>query len=182
MYIVIFLVVLIVLGLLIFCIYNGGNKKVVVINDEKFQVKKQYGDKLEAAYLMNRLNRKTIDFIAYLKLNPYYKDMTNHLKYRYNPSNFIEGNKSYTVRKGKKISLCLRDNNGKLYDENLMMFVLLHEISHVAVNSKNHTDEFWETFKVILQEAVKFGIYQAEDYAREPVWYCGILIKHNPLF
>jgi len=182
MSVVVFLIVVVIIGLLIFCIYNKGNKKIIVINDEKFQVKKMYKDKYNAAYLMNKLNRKTLDFISHLKRNPNYKQITDRLKYRYNPSNFIEGKKSYTVRKGKKISLCLRDDNGNLYDENLMMFVLLHEISHVAINSKNHTDEFWETFKIILQEAVAFGIYKPEDYSRNPVKYCGILIKHNPLF
>lgn len=182
MVIEVFILVVIVLLLIVFYIYRNYNKKTIVINDEKFQVNRKYKDNKKAAHLMNDLNRDIIRYISHLKSKSEFKYITDNLKYRYNPSNFVEGRKSFTVRKGKKISLCLRDNEGNLYDRNLLMFVLLHELSHVAINSKNHTEEFWNTFKLILREASSYGIYQPTDYSKNPTMYCGIRIKYNPFY
>ncbi len=45
----------------------------------------------------------------------------------------IEDNDStYVVNKGLNLHLCLTDKNGNLYDENLVKYVLIHELSHIV--------------------------------------------------
>ena len=69
-----------------------------------------------------------------------------------------KGDKSYTINK-QKIFLCLRDENGSYYDDMMLLYVLLHELSHVLCDEVGHTEKFHEIFDQILAEANKQGIY-----------------------
>jgi len=75
-----------------------------------------------------------------------------------NEVGLYKGNKSYTINK-EKIFLCLKDKNGNYYDTNMLIYVLLHEISHALCDEVGHTKKFNEIFNAILKEAVKRGIY-----------------------
>ena len=79
------------------------------------------------------------------------KDILQHI-------NLYVGTKSYTINKSR-IYLCLKDEYGNYYDDNSLMFVLLHELSHVICKSLGHTEEFQNIFNDILLEASKAGIY-----------------------
>lgn len=182
MTIILIFVVLVVIVLIVTAIYYSSNKKTIIIHGEEFRVYRKYRDRKEAAELLNRSNRNVIRFIEHLKKKPEFKDISDNLKYRYDPGHFEEGKKSFTVSKGKKISMCLRNEHGKLYSDNTIMFVLLHEISHVAINSHDHNPEFWDTFGLLLKEANSIGIYQPVNYALNPEKYCGITIRHNPYY
>ena len=70
------------------------------------------------------------------------------------------GSKSYTINKSR-IYMCLKNSNEQYYDDNSLMFVLLHEISHVICKSIGHTDEFHKIFDELLVEAEKVGIYNS---------------------
>jgi len=81
----------------------------------------------------------------------------------------LEDTKSYTINK-KKIYMCLRDENGDYYHDNMLLFVVLHELAHVLCDEIGHTDKFQQIFQVLLDDAVKLGIYDPEI---EPVQnYC----------
>lgn len=71
-----------------------------------------------------------------------------------------KGDKSYTINK-HKVYLCLVDEKEQYYNDMMLLFVCLHEISHVLCNSIGHTDEFNEIFDALLQEASDMGIYDA---------------------
>lgn len=90
---------------------------------------------------------------------------------------------SYTQDK-KTLILCLRHKNGKheLHDINIMMFVVIHELSHMMNNQWGHQTDFWTLFKFMLQNATECGTYQPVDYRLHPVRYCGIWIQYSPLF
>lgn len=79
------------------------------------------------------------------------KDILQHI-------NLYVGTKSYTINK-TRIYMCLKDEYGNYYDDNSLMFVLLHELSHVICKSIGHTNEFQNIFNDILLEASKAGIY-----------------------
>lgn len=89
---------------------------------------------------------------------------TNNLESLNNRKGIIEqiklyvGSKSYTINKSR-IYMCLKDDNGQYYDDNSLMFVLLHEMSHVICKSIGHTNEFQQIFNELLIEATKVGIY-----------------------
>jgi hypothetical protein len=83
---------------------------------------------------------------------------------------FHEGEKSYTINK-KYVYICLKDDNGKYYDTNTLVYVTLHEISHVFCNSIDHTDEFSFIFDTLLNKASSIGIY--DPHKEIPKHYCG---------
>ncbi len=93
---------------------------------------------------------------------------------------------AYSENKGEKIAFCLSSVDKKdvdhLIDQNTLMFVALHELSHVASESIGHTDEFWTNFKFLLKEAHAIQIYTPVDYKQQSQEYCGMKIKDNPYF
>jgi len=107
-------------------------------------------------------------FIAILQYN---KEMFRHddkiteLKYRVgkvfplvNELEIYVGEKSYTINK-EKIFLCLKDKNEKYYDSNMLVYVLLHELSHVLNDEVGHGEKFQRIFNEVLEKATDTGIY-----------------------
>jgi WLM domain len=91
---------------------------------------------------------------------------------------------SYSENKGQRIVVCLRDKTKPPYplvEINTVMFVMLHEMSHLMTETIGHTPEFWENFRRILHDAVKIGIYTPVNYSRQPTPYCGMIISDSPL-
>jgi hypothetical protein len=96
------------------------------------------------------------------------------------------GDTSYVIDKGEVFAMCLRDpkNNNKIDDKyNNLVFVLLHELAHIAnFVSFGHDMPFWNMFKFLLQEATELGIYQPVNYKQTGSPCCGIVITYSPLF
>jgi hypothetical protein len=122
--------------------------------------------------------------------NDLYKRIENMIL-RYNPEEFYENDPrvsdktSYTINKGDRMHICLRnrDDPTKLINPDLLMFVHLHECAHIAnYDNIGHGPRFWEVFKFILHEAQLAGIYTPVDYAKNPQNFCGLNVNHNPLF
>jgi predicted metal-dependent hydrolase len=92
---------------------------------------------------------------------------------------------AYSENKGKKIAFCLnkqKENNNNLIDENTLMFVAIHEMSHIATESIGHNKEFWDNFKFLLKDAKEAGLYNVVDYKLQNEEYCGMTINNNPYF
>ena len=95
---------------------------------------------------------------------------------------------SFTIDK-KDMNICLRTRDKKniLYDYNTLMYVIIHELSHMGNYDLNgnaiegHGKEFIEKFKFILKTAIKLNLYQWVDYKQFPKEYCGILISSQIL-
>ena len=67
--------------------------------------------------------------------------------------------KSYTVNK-KNVHLCVKDEEtGEYFNNNMLMYVLLHEIAHVLSKSVGHTKEFHRKFEELLKKAENLGYY-----------------------
>jgi WLM domain. len=89
---------------------------------------------------------------------------------------------SYSINKGEQIVFCLRSRKlpNDLHDINLMMYVVLHEISHVACPVyDNHGPLFREIFAFICKAGIKIGIYKKIDFATTPINYCGLMINDS---
>ena len=71
---------------------------------------------------------------------------------------FYKGEKSYSINK-EKIFLCLRDEEGEYYNNNILVYVTAHEISHCINNNIGHTQEFHDIFEEVLDLIEKEGIY-----------------------
>jgi hypothetical protein len=92
-------------------------------------------------------------------------DKITELKYRVgkvfplvNELEIYVGDKSYTINK-EKIFLCLKDKNEKYYDGNMLVYVLLHELSHVLNDEVGHGEKFQRIFNEVLEKATEEGIY-----------------------
>jgi hypothetical protein len=119
-------------------------------------------------------------YIIYSQMTGYYqqsdpmlkiiKDTLEPLHPRVRELNFYEGNKSYTINK-RKIYLCLRDENQEYYDFNMLLYVAIHELSHVLCDEIGHTPKFNHIFQNQLIEAERQGIYDSS----KPIIsnYCG---------
>lgn len=119
----------------------------------------------------------TIESIVSAMLTNYNPEMV----YENNPDN-MSGTTSYTVAKGKSMYVCLRNKDNSFVDRNTMLFVLLHELSHIgAYWTFGHTNDFWKVFRFVLEEAIEAKIYKYTDYRKHPVQYCGMNIKSTPL-
>lgn len=69
----------------------------------------------------------------------------------------MKDNASYTINKSK-IYICT-ESDGKIYDDNMLIFVILHELAHTMCKSIGHGDEFQTIFKELLMRAENVGIY-----------------------
>jgi hypothetical protein len=106
------------------------------------------------------------------------------------PERFLEAtpdaeHTSYSVNKGEKIHLCLRQRQGQnetLMEENVMVFVALHEMAHVVTPSLGHDPEFWNNFGWLLKQAEANGIYHYQDFKARPIAYCGMHITDAPAY
>jgi len=85
--------------------------------------------------------------------------MTTQTKRRLqNEITLSKGKKSYTLNK-EDIYLCLKDENDKYYEDNMLIYVLLHEISHSICDEIGHTEKFHKLFNALTQKAIELKIY-----------------------
>ena len=176
----------VIFGYLAYITYYNSNLETVKSNiDNREYTVQTKADAQEAADLIAVIRQKLILLVNHLiKSNPG-DSRTELLKENFNPDKLKEGidnpeYTSYSINKGEQIILCLR-NKDKLMDINTMMFVVLHELAHLATESIGHTPEFWENFKWILEESINIGIYVKQEFKKEPVEYCGMKISSSPL-
>ena len=73
---------------------------------------------------------------------------------------FFAGEKSYTINK-QKVYLCLKDENGEYYENNMLLYVALHELAHVLCDEIGHTDKFKQIFEELIIKAENMGIYDS---------------------
>lgn len=146
---------------------NGSysdNKKALVYNEivELKRISKKFISELLSDYPTN-LNvkrlRKWSGVIHELKLN----------------QNILASN----TNKGEYISICLTNNQGGLNNRNELIWVLLHELSHVMTNDYEHNEDFWLHYKFLVTEALNRGYYRRVDYSKNPQKFCGSNIRYN---
>ena len=146
--------------------------------------------KLEmAADLLARTTKKLNAVVYHMKKNLPDNKITKLLEQRYNPKKIQETlptseHTAYSENKGEKLAFCTTKTKkgDRLIDRNTLMFVALHELSHIATESVGHTKEFWANFKFIIENAKKIGIYNPENYKSNPKMYCGLTITDNPYY
>lgn len=68
------------------------------------------------------------------------------------------GNKSYTINK-KHVYICIKDEHGRYYNRNMLVYVICHEFAHVLCDEINHTEKFFLIFEDLLNKATEQGLY-----------------------
>lgn len=186
--------------------YNMGHRDMTYvksdIDGETYMVRNQK-DKVQAAnflaklksdiygitdYMMKKIeDPKTAKLPIYEEFRPYILQLNDKIKgVEIRESSANSGYTSYTVNKGEQIIFCIRSKaisaylkTHDIHDYNLVMYVMLHEISHVACPEFDHTPLFKKIFKFICEEAIEMGIYTKIDFASTPKEYCGMTINDS---
>lgn len=82
---------------------------------------------------------------------------------------------SYSINKGEELVFCLKSKKtGKYHNIDLIMYVVLHEMAHMACPEVGHTPLFSKIFRFLTEEAIKMRIYNHTNYALYPTEYCGL--------
>jgi hypothetical protein len=149
-------------------------------------------DKQRAANLMANIRIRLTQLCDALEKKYPDKPQVKQLvrNFRSDPTRFIESapdeeHTSSTINKGESIRMCLRQREGgdeELVDENVLLFVAIHELGHVCTESVGHGPDFWNNFGWLLKEAEALGIYKYTNFAAHPVSYCGVHITDAPRY
>lgn len=185
------LLMLIFIILYIYFIINGKSKiifdnntgsKIIIYNENNEKEKEILFKQIISN--IYKLRQHMIDNIDNLSE---YRDYINLLKHNLTPvrttiyetdpfSDFT----SYSVNKGEELSLCLTSKKTKeLHNINLLMYVVIHELAHIACPEIGHGPLFKKIFKKLLEESIKINIYNYEDYNNKPLEYCGMILNSN---
>jgi predicted metal-dependent hydrolase len=69
----------------------------------------------------------------------------------------MKGDASYTINK-QKIYLCT-ESDGQVYDDNMLTYVILHELAHTQCPEIGHGERFQKIFKSLLDRAEAYNMF-----------------------
>jgi hypothetical protein len=162
---------------------NKEIEKVKSTKDGIIYLVRKLPDSNVAANKLAEINERLLKLIENLDKE---KEGVMRIVNKYSPNNLSETKpgslyRSYSVNKGEQIAICLRDpKDNSFEDMNTIIFVVIHEISHVMTESIGHDETFWNNMKYLLMEAEKIGVYNPIDYSMDNVKYCGMDVKSTP--
>lgn len=179
---------------MIFMFYGYSSPDVIYVKsdiDNNDYLVRDLPDKNIACNMLAQIRQNMLKINDYLKVNK--EKYKEHADYINNLNNKIENSiimesgenavyTSYSVNKGEQIVFCLRsrsDSTGTLHDMNLLMYVVLHEMSHVACPEYGHTDLFKQIFNFITQRAMEIDLYNKIPFNQTPTEYCGLMITES---
>lgn len=160
---------------------STGTKFLVHKDKDKQEKANLLGQLVENLYsLKNHLvknKNKFNEYVEYIDLLSNNFDEGKTSVYETDPESNLT---SYSVNKGEELSFCLRSKKtGEIHDINLLTYVGIHEISHIACPEIGHGDLFKKIFRMFAQEAVNIGIYKKVDYSEMPIEYCGMILSSS---
>ena len=149
----------------------------------------------KSADTLAQINNKVERLIIYLnnkyKDDPQWNFRMKKLRQNYNNNVLSEAAideryTTFTVDK-TQMHICLRtrDSYESIYNIDLLMYVVLHELGHMCNYTENdipivgHGSEFRDIFELLVKNAIEIDIYNYKDYSHEPMEYCGIMISSN---
>jgi predicted metal-dependent hydrolase len=183
---------IIVIFIYIFLFHNKKNV-VLITGKDNFTKYLVYDDdkKKESAVLLEQVTENMFKLKTYLYSNKnnfeefkdYIKQLHRNLNkdrtliYENDPKSDLT---SFSVNKGEEIAFCLKSKKtGDIHDVNLIMYVALHEMAHIACPEIGHGELFKKIFKFLTEQAIELGIYKYDDYDSKPVEYCGMMLSSN---
>lgn len=193
-YIIINIALLIAIVVLIFFLSKKTKSEASYVKSDitnKSYLVQNLPNKEEAAHILGIIDKRISILDDYLRENinkfpeykPYIEQFNNRIKKVTLYENAPDGKyTSFTVDKGKEIALCLRSRKtGQIHDINLVMYVTLHELAHVACPETDHTELFKKIFIFLIKNSIDLNIYKHIDYETDPAEYCGLVIDEDLL-
>jgi predicted metal-dependent hydrolase len=179
-----FLTILVIFSLMNKIKRNNEIIEMISTIDNRKYIVRKLPDSRSAADKLANINIKILKLINYIKDKD--KDGIDRLVKGYNPNALSETGinakyTSYSVNKGEKISICIRNKENNMFmNDNIIMFVVIHELAHIMTIQIGHPKEFWDNMKYLLEQAEEINLYNPEDYEKNPQIYCGMEINSSP--
>lgn len=187
------LITIIVIIIYLFLFHNKKNvvlvegrdkNKYLVYNDIQKEVSAVLlGDVVENMFKLRDYLYLNID--KYPEFTDYIKQLHTNLNkdrsliYENDPKSKLT---SFSVNKGEEIGFCLKSKKtGRMHELNLIMYVALHEMAHIACPEIGHGELFKKIFKFLTEIAIEINIYNLDNYESKPVEYCGMMLSSNIL-
>ncbi len=145
-------------------------------SDQKANLLSQISERMYKLknYLFNNIN-KYPDYRPYIELLNQNLHESRTIIYETDPDSNLT---SYSVNKGEEVSFCLMSKKTKqLHTINLMMYVAIHEMAHMACPEIGHGDLFKKIFRMLVEVSMEIDIYKFENYNHDPVEYCGMILS-----
>jgi hypothetical protein len=152
--------------------------------DKKQYLVRKLSDKQQAANYLANINIDLSALVKHMVAKYPSNEDAQQLYKNYNPDAVSEGSiesgyTSYSVNKGEKLILCIRQKDKSFVKKNVILYVAIHELAHIMTKEVGHTTMFWDNFKFLLQEAIDIGIYEKINFSAQPHEYCGIQITNS---
>jgi len=187
------IIILCIILLIIFLYLKREYNDVIYVKsdiDDHLYLVRNLLDKQQSANLLATIKKNMFKLVNFLIENknkfeeyiPYIEQLNNNIKHVYlTESSENSVYTSYSVNKGEEIVFCLRSrtHKNKLHDINLIMYVVLHEMSHVACPEYGHGDLFKKIFAFITLRAIEIELYTKIDFFNQPVEYCGMMVTDS---
>ena len=194
------IMIITLLMIILLSIYYVKNRDSYYLESINYQVVSRFNDKDKAARLLNQMDKLGNNIMNYLSVRKdtaFKKSVFSNIK-KYKFGNIMETDPLWTMKNKAAtnrdmIRLCLRKKDGSFYPIETLMFVYLHELSHVGTDKKyiikgknkvdsDHPREFWATFHLLLKYAEEFNfdskMYSVDNFEI----YCDTKIVYNPRF
>lgn len=159
-------------------------EQVVSRTDGRTYLVRRLPDSQEAADRLGRINQDSKKLLEHLSAKFPKNAAVQRLVAKYNPDAISEGSPnsgytSYSINKGEKLVICIRQSDLSFVDHNITMYVVVHELGHLMTKSVGHTKEFWAKFRFILRQAMAIGLYRKVDFDKKAEDYCSIKITSS---
>ena len=175
----------------LFIYFNNNNVvPITVKNDKKKYYVRNHKSKQKSAEILSEIMDRLYKLRDYLydniKKYPKFKEYILQLKRNLNvkrtyvyEANYNSNYTSYSVNKGEELVFCLKSKKqiNKYHDINLLMYVALHELAHVACPELHHTPLFKKIFAFLTKIAIKLKLWVYENYEEKPREYCGMMLS-----
>jgi hypothetical protein len=188
-----YILVLFIIGICLYIYFDTDSFQLKCIissvDGNKYCVRERANLKA-AADLLAKTTAQCKKLVAYVAEKHPNDENIKRLVKGYNPQKIMETlptsqYTAYSENKGEKLAFCLnvkKDDPNKLIDEHTLMFVAIHELSHVMTKSIGHKSDFWQNFKFLLQNAKDAGIHEPKDYKKQSGEYCSMKLSDNPFY
>ena len=187
-------IILVILGVCAYIYFKSDDFQltciVSTVDGNKYCVRER--NRLqESADLLATVGAKCKQLVDHLSEKYPDREDVRMLAKNFHPSKIVEilptsTYTAYSENKGEKLAFCLNVTKGgkeNLIDEHTLMFVALHECSHIFTHTEiGHTHTFWSNFKFLLEEAKAAGLHEPVDYSKQPAEYCSMKISDSPYF
>lgn len=180
----VFIVFVMVLIIIMYVRQHYGEVELFKASDGRRYVVRKLPDRKRAAELLASINVRLNVLVQHMVAKFPGDADVERLHANYNPEALSEGGTevgytSYSVNKGEKIVMCLRQPDNTFVDENVLTYVAVHELGHLMTDEIGHTPKFWDNFRRLAAEAIEVGAYEKVDFGARPEPYCGIKITSS---